>query len=231
MSVPEAGFFRQRISDVADRVHAIGNGVDLSYFQPAIGRQSPFPPLSEPVVFTGAMDYWANIDAVSWFVREVWPLVKAQRPHAFFSVVGSHPAREVETLRRDDIQVTGRVPDVRPFLQHATAVVAPMRIARGVQNKVLEAMSMGRPVVVTSKGLEGIAAVSGRDLLVADDAVSFAHEILGLMAGSGLAIGRAGRALVEDRYDWRGSVRQLIQLVKGGEEPLTTDCERPYDSK
>ena len=230
VSVPEAGLFRQRVSDVGDRVYAIGNGVDLSYFQPDIGRQSPFPPLSEPVVFTGAMDYWANIDAVSWFVREVWPMVKAQRPHALFAVVGSHPTREVEMLRRGDIQVTGRVPDVRPFLQHAIAVVAPMRIARGIQNKVLEAMAMACPVVVTSKGLEGIAAMPGRDLVVADDAVSFAHEILGLMAGSGLAIGRAGRTFVEDRYDWQGSVRQLITLIQGDAEPLPAGRERQFNN-
>ncbi|WP_295608025.1 TIGR03087 family PEP-CTERM/XrtA system glycosyltransferase [uncultured Lamprocystis sp.] len=174
----EADLFRRCVGDVAERVLAIRNGVDTSYFNAVTDRVSPYPVLSEPVVFTGVMDYWTNVDAVLWLVREVWPMVKEKRPRALFVIVGAKPTPEVLRLCGEDVWVTGRVVDVRPYLQYAAVVVAPMRIARGVQNKVLEGMAMGRPVVVTSKGLEGIAAVPGRDVLVADEPAAYAREIV-----------------------------------------------------
>jgi sugar transferase (PEP-CTERM/EpsH1 system associated) len=211
----EAQLFRGRVGKVAGRVAAISNGVDSSYFDVAAGRSSPFPAASEPVVFTGAMDYWANVDAVTWFAREIWPRVRQQRPRAAFWIVGSRPTPEVEALRGNGIEVTGRVADVRPYLQHAAVVVAPMRIARGIQNKVLEGMAMGKPVVLTGRALEGIGAVPGRDLLVADEPGDYADALLGLLRGRGATFGAAARRLVEEHYQWAVSARQLIAAVRG----------------
>ena len=216
VSEVEAQLFRTQVPGLGGRVHGVPNGVDTAYFEPEAGRQSPFPADCEAVVFTGAMDYWANVDAVLWFAREVWPRVRAERPWALLGIVGARPSPEVTALRGPDILVTGRVPDVRPFLQHAAVVVAPMRVARGIQNKVLEGMAMARPVVVTSKGLEGIAATAGRDIVVADDAVSFADAVIELLRGGDAEMGRRARSLVESRYTWTAATDALLAAVCGG---------------
>src|SRR5690606_24436539 len=141
---------------------------DTEYFDPETRFDSPYASedgtLAAPVVvFTGAMDYWANVDAVQWFVREIWPSVRAEAPQARFFIVGSNPAPAVRELEsHEGVHVTGRVPDVRPYLAHADVAVAPLRIARGTQNKVLEALAMARPVVCTA------AAASGLDLPVGE---------------------------------------------------------------
>ena len=117
------------------------------------------------------MDYWPNVDAVAWFAGEVFPRLRAARPGLQFHVVGANPGPDVSRLKtRPGIHVTGRVPDVRPYVAHADVCVAPLRIARGIQNKVLEAMAMARPVVASAQAFEGVRAMPGRDLLVADDA-------------------------------------------------------------
>jgi sugar transferase (PEP-CTERM/EpsH1 system associated) len=211
----EAALFRRRVADVAERVAAVSNGVDAAFFSSDLERPLPYPPLRELVVFTGAMDYWANVDAVGWFVREVWPRVREKRPQALFCIVGARPTPEVVALGCSDVQVTGWVPDVRPYLQQARVVVAPLRIARGIQNKVLEGMAMGKPVVVTSRGYEGINAVPGRDLLVCDAPEAYAEAIVALLAGAGKAIGANARRLVVERYDWGESSQRLIALVRG----------------
>ncbi|AUB83206.1 TIGR03087 family PEP-CTERM/XrtA system glycosyltransferase [Candidatus Thiodictyon syntrophicum] len=215
VSEPEAALFRKRVAALGARVHAIRNGVDTAYFRPAAGCASPFPVDCEPVVFTGAMDYWANVDAVLWFIREVWPRVRAQRPRALFAIVGSRPSPALVALGCGDIVVTGRVPDVRPYLQAAVAVVAPMRVARGIQNKVLEGMAMAKPVVVTSKALEGIAAVAQRDLLLADEPGAFADAVLAVLGAGDEGLGSRARRLVEREYDWAVSTQQLIALLLG----------------
>ncbi|MBV9811531.1 MAG: TIGR03087 family PEP-CTERM/XrtA system glycosyltransferase, partial [Acetobacteraceae bacterium] len=133
--------------ETADRVGYIENGVDLQRFSPDRAFASPLAPPGPHIVFTGTMDYWPNIDAVGWFAREVLPLVREQRHGAHFTVVGANPSAEVQALRSPAVTVTGSVPDVRPYLAHCDVAVAPLRVARGVQNKVLEAMSMGCIVV------------------------------------------------------------------------------------
>ncbi|MBN8902036.1 MAG: glycosyltransferase, partial [Rhodospirillales bacterium] len=154
---------------------------------------------------TGTMDYAPNVDAVTWFATDVLPLIRARLPDAQFHVVGAHPAPAVQALaRRPSVHVTGRVADVRPYLAHAAVAVAPLRIARGIQNKVLEAMAMARPVVVTSGALEGIDAIPGRDLLLADAAEAFAAACCRLVERPDLAaaLGAAARARVVAHYDW-----------------------------
>ena len=222
VSRPEALLF-QRMSGVAG-ARAVPNGVDSVFFAPSPSRPSPFSAGEQAVVFTGAMDYWANVDAVRWFAREVWPAVRRQRASARFWIVGARPARDVRKLAGADIVVTGRVEDVRPYLQHASAIVAPMRIARGVQNKVLEGMAMGRVVVTTSMGLEGIDAEPSRHLLVADDPRVMAAHLIAVLAGGHTGLGAAARALIQARYDWCVATERFLNVVAGDPSPEQVDA-------
>jgi sugar transferase (PEP-CTERM/EpsH1 system associated) len=225
VSAAEASWFRERVGARAGRVTHVDNGVDSVYFDPQLQPESPYPPQARPVVFTGAMDYWANADAVSWFVHDVWPEIRRAEPRALFYIVGARPGSEVSALARGDVVVTGRVPDVRPYLRHADVVVAPMRIARGVQNKVLEGMAMARPVVVTSRALEGISATDGREVLVADDAGVFAHRVIEVLVSGCPQVGAAARALVRTDYSWDQSCRRLLALVRGPNDAANNQTE------
>src|SRR5690606_11948467 len=132
--------------------------VDLEYFRP-VASPAGGPPR---VVFTGVMDYRPNVEGVEWFVRQVWPDVRRDHPEACFDIVGSRPeARVLALAQTPGVRVTGFVPDVRDHVAAASVCVAPLHIARGVQNKVLEAMAMARPVVCTPQALEGIPAEHG----------------------------------------------------------------------
>ncbi len=183
------------------------NGVDIDYFKPtAPGEQRC------DAVFVGAMDYWANVDAALWFLNEIWPGVRAERPDARFAIVGSNPAAEIMGRGgRDGVTVTGRVADVRPFVAGARVVVAPMRIARGVQNKVLEAMAMGKAVVTTPAGLEGIDATMGAEAIAVASPDSFVREVLRLIEDKSAAetIGAAARARILADYEWPTQLARL----------------------
>jgi sugar transferase (PEP-CTERM/EpsH1 system associated) len=210
VSREEAALFMRIAPESASKVRAISNGVDAAYFDPAHRFDRPFPPGGPVYVFTGAMDYPPNVDAVLWFADHVLPLL----PGARFVIVGAGPAPAVQALaRRPDITVTGRVPDIRPYLLHADAAVAPMRIARGIQNKVLEAMAAARPVVVTPDALEGIAAAPGAELLVAADPAAFARACEFAAGPEGEAIGRAARELVLRDYVWAERLRGFDELL------------------
>lgn len=211
----EADLFKSLAPECASRATAVSNGVDAGYFAPAPGLRSPFPTAQAPIVFTGAMDYWPNIDAVQWFAAEALPQIKAHRPNACFYVIGMNPAHAVKRLAElPGVYVTGRVPDVRPFLQHAAVVVAPMRIARGVQNKVLEAMAMARPVVTTQSCAAALSAIAGKELFVAETAGEFAHQVLALLDGARHdAIGTAARARVLTDYDWGRNLNRFEMLL------------------
>ncbi|APW40857.1 sugar transferase [Rhodoferax koreense] len=201
----EATLFRGLASAVAGKVEALSNGVDAAFFAPDSARVSPFPSSAKPVlVFTGAMDYWPNIDGVTWFVAEVLPELLRRWPELRFYIVGRSPTPAVEGLASSDVVVTGTVPDVRPYLQHATVVVAPLRVARGIQNKILEAMAMARPVVASSVCVKPIGASEGAELLAARDAEDFIAQIDSLLHAPGRAdaIGRAGQTMVQLRYSW-----------------------------
>jgi sugar transferase (PEP-CTERM/EpsH1 system associated) len=190
--------------EVADRVDVSSNGVDAEFFSPAADRPSPFEAGEHPLVFTGAMDYWPNVDAVCWFVEAVLPALRMRWPGLRLHIVGRNPTAAVRALQGDAVVVSGTVPDVRPYLQHAAVVVAPLRLARGVQNKVLEAMAMGRPVVASSRCVEAIDARAGTEILAAVDASEFVDGISALLsdAARACAIGNAGRACVLDRCSW-----------------------------
>jgi sugar transferase (PEP-CTERM/EpsH1 system associated) len=213
----EVALFDRLAPECKGRVHAIENGVDSSYFAPNEAIPSPYSPDEVPLVFTGAMDYWPNIDAVTWFSREVLPAITRKRPDVRLYVVGMNPSSEVKALGADPrIVVTGRVPDVRPYLQHGAAVVAPLRIARGVQNKVLEAMSMAKPVVASSAAAQGICAKPGLHLEVAGDAAEFAAKLLHVIDPAlPSRIGAAARRHVVDRYSWQSSLGKFDELISG----------------
>ncbi|MGE5548730.1 MAG: TIGR03087 family PEP-CTERM/XrtA system glycosyltransferase [Solirubrobacterales bacterium] len=216
VSEAEADLFRRLVPRVAGKVWGISNGIDHGFFSPEPRLADPFSGVAPTVVFTGAMDYWPNIDAVLWFAAEIFPKIRLAVPGVRFVVVGANPSREVLRLaEQEDIAVTGRVPDVRPYLAHATAVVAPLRVARGIQNKVLEGMSMGRVVVTTPQGFEGLEAEPGRHLLVAADATAFASAVVRVLLGdpSLAGIGEAARARVVEFYDWSDKLAAYHRLL------------------
>ena len=211
----EVALWRRLAPDCATRVDAVGNGVDTRYFSPDFACGSPFAAATLPIVFTGAMNYWPNVDAVRWFAEGILPRVRAARPTARFYIVGMSPAPAVTALASDAVHITGTVDDVRPYLRHAAAIVAPLRLARGIQNKVLEAMAMGRPVVASAACAAPIDAIPGRHLLTASDADEFAASLITLLGDpeQAAAIGRAARERIVSHYDWNAQLAPLCHAV------------------
>jgi sugar transferase (PEP-CTERM/EpsH1 system associated) len=217
VSEAEADLFRALSPDVAAKAYAVDNGVDADFFTGDSDGPAPFPEGEIHLVFTGAMDYWPNIDAVRWFVREVWPDLAASIPELRFTIVGMNPAHEVRALQADPrIQVTGTVADVRPYLRHAEVVVAPLRIARGVQNKVLEAMACARPVVASAAAALGIDAADGEHFVIAREAADFVTAIRRLIAYPEHArlLGRAARSRVLERFSWEANLSRIDPLLE-----------------
>ena len=183
------------------RVEVIPNGVDAERFKPKPDCQVA----AETVAFVGAMSFPPNVAAVGWFARSVLPLIRETRPGVRLVITGRDPAPSVAALAADPaVTVTGAVDDVRPYLASAAVVLAPMVSGSGIKNKVLEALAMGRPVVATPLGAEGVAAEPGRDLVIADGPATFARAVLDLLGEPGRAaeMGNRGRALVERLYTW-----------------------------
>ncbi|MGJ9418450.1 TIGR03087 family PEP-CTERM/XrtA system glycosyltransferase [Massilia sp. CMS3.1] len=209
VSAPEAELFRTLAPESRAKIGHFSNGVDTEYFSPARDYDNPFAAGEQSLVFTGAMDYWPNIDAVKWFAEHVLERVRAAVPGARFYIVGSRPATEVLAMASDAIVVTGTVPDVRPYLAHCVAAVAPLRIARGIQNKVLEAMAMARPVVASPQAFEGIDAVNGHELLVVDAPADYADSLIELLRSAHPNMGRAARTSVERHYSWPAHLSQI----------------------
>lgn len=228
VSEAEAALFAARAPEAADRVGHLSNGVDADYFDPDQQLADPYPQGGPVIVFTGAMDYRPNVDAVTWFVEAILPAIARQRPDARFWIVGNRPSRSVRELGRGNgVTVTGRVPDVRPYLKHASVVVAPLRIARGLQNKVLEALSMARPVVCTAPAAEGIDPEGRHVAAIEDDAERFAAATLRAMQGGAR---EDGRRLVLERFSWRrhlGALDRMIGMPSDRESPVlsSTDVE------
>ena len=211
----EARLLAQAAPESAHRIVAIENGVDSDYFSPAHAFASPFPADEHPIVFTGTMDYWPNVDAVTWFAREVMPQIRREDARARFHVVGMNPSSQVRALHGAAVNVVGRVDDVRPYLLHARAVVAPLRVARGIQNKVLEAMAMGRPTIVTAACAAVLTARPGVELEVADDASAFAAKVLACMHPEhGDGIGQHARARILADYAWSSRFARLDELIE-----------------
>lgn len=213
----ECALFLARAPECAGRVEAMCNGVDADFFSPEHDLPSPFAAGELPLVFTGAMDYWPNIDAVAWFAAEVLPRLLPQLPGVRFYIVGRSPAPAVQALAGAHVAVTGTVPDVRPYLRRAAVVVAPLRVARGIQNKVLEAMAVARPVLASQECAGAVDAVVGRDFLSAATADDYVREIAALLAAPQRAaeIGRAARAQVLARYSWDAHLARIDAYLDG----------------
>lgn len=216
VSEAEAGLFRSRSGLGADKVRAVENGIDTDRFDPAVALEPVARGEGPLAVFTGQMDYRPNIAAVRWFAADILPLIRERHPPARFAIVGRAPTDEVRSLGKlPGVTVTGEVPDVRPWLAAADAVVAPLLLARGIQNKLLEAMAMARPVVASAAAAEGIDATSGEHLLVADDAAGMADAICSLFDDRVMAetMGRAARARMIARYGWDARLAPLGDLL------------------
>jgi len=216
----EAEIVRQFAPRGAARVHVVVNGVDTDYFNPADNWPDPYPAEAARIVFTGAMDYRANIDAVTWFAREILPRVTSERRDALFMIVGARPAPEVLALARDpSVRVSGRVEDVRPYLANADVVVAPLRIGRGVQNKVLEAMAMAKPIVATPVALQGLGTAAADVVLAASSERQYAELVVQALATRRAQV-PAARARVIDRFGWGASLARLSALLLGEHVPI-----------
>ena len=187
------------------------NGVALNHYQP-----QPEAAEEAHCVFIGVMDYFPNIDGCVWFADEILPLIRAEMPLVRFTIVGSKPTSEVIALgEREGIKVTGFVDDPRDYLRKAAVSVAPLRVARGIQNKVLEALAMGLPTVGTTSATQGVEGTPGQDFLVADTAEAFAKEVIALLRdpGSARALGDRGRKFVEGTYDWERCLAPLDGML------------------
>jgi polysaccharide biosynthesis protein PslH len=236
VSEAEAALFRARTGLDGTRVRALENGIDLTRFSP----DSDWQPLSDAergtgplAVFTGQMDYRPNMEAVTDFALYTLPLIRAVHPTARFAIVGRAPTSEVRALAdRPGVVVTGEVPDTRPWLAAADAVVAPLAVARGVQNKLLEAMAMARPVVASSSAAQGIDAMVGEHLLVADGPGATAEAVSALIddPARGEAIGTAARTRMQARYGWDATLAPMASILPlggGGTRSVTEGPVRP----
>ena len=228
--------YEQRVCDRADLVVAVSdpdraaleclrissemivapNGIDtdayVDMFGDGVGNSN--------IVFTGKMDYRPNIDAALWFGSQVFPIVQSGAPEATFQIVGQRPHPRLDALRSNNrIEITGEVPDVRPYLSEASVFVIPMRVGGGTRLKVLEAMAAGLPIVTTSLGIEGIPVQNDRELLIADSPAAFAEAVLLLLddqrdgAGVSRRLGQAARRFVVACYDWANIVPSLEQAL------------------
>lgn len=219
VSEAEAAFFRQQVPATAGKVHGIPNGVDCEYWDPQRACANPYQPGERAVVFVGAMDYRANVHAAQWFAREVWPRIYARCRDARFYIVGSRPTAAVRALRQlAGITVMGRVEDVRPYLAHAHAVAAPLRIARGIQNKVLEALAMEKVLLATPEAWEGIEDFAGRQGCISDSPEVMAAEAVHWLDTPQLARAPAARAMVLSRYGWKRNL-DTYERVLGNAQP------------
>ena len=211
----ETGLFCRSAPECKGRVDAMCNGVDAEFFSPEHALKSPYKAGELPLVFTGAMDYWPNIDAVTWFSTEILPQLLQRRPDLKFYIVGRSPTPAVLALASEHVVVTGTVDDVRPFLQHAAVVVAPLRLARGIQNKVLEAMAMGVPVVASQECAGPVDAVPERDFLTAGTAEDYVRQLESLLQSPdrSAAMGKAARDQVLARYSWDAHLSKIDRYL------------------
>lgn len=215
VSESEAALFNSLLDARSPNVFHVDNGVDLGYFDAAANFSNPYTSDRRVIVFTGAMDYWANVDAVDWFVSRVFPQIKVHVAAAEFWIVGARPTGAVKALSGvPGVHVTGTVEDIRPYLKHACVAVAPMRIARGVQNKVLEAMAMRKAVIGTTAAFEGLRLPSEYAPMVIDDPEIFAVRCIELLRGN-LKHDHSvqGHHYVERRHDWDRNMQKLLALL------------------
>ncbi len=214
VSEQEANLFKQLAPDLTKKIASINNGVDTSYFSPQQIFFSPYVLNDDVIVFTGAMDYWPNVDAVKWFAEDILPNILIKFPSIKFYIVGSRPTKIVKALANDSVVVTGSVEDIRPYILHAKLAVAPLRIARGIQNKVLEAMAMGKYVIATSAAMEGITYDKSLDVFIGDNIDDFSILLNNLLLKNIAEMESTNnRKYVIDNYSWSKNANKLVDLL------------------
>lgn len=210
----ESDMFKTLAPSSASRCCAIHNGVDTDYFSPDRHYQNPYENKGKVLVFTGAMDYWANVDAVSWFVEQIFPAVRQALPDTQFYIVGARPTPAVQALEKvSGVTVTGSVKDIRPYLAYADLSVVPMRIARGVQNKILEAMSMAVAVLASPEAAEGLTAEPGKVFAVEEGAEDFIRRSIVMLQNPSALMAQSGRVCVLENYSWARNLSRFDQLL------------------
>lgn len=226
VSQDEADLFRKMAPSQSTNVYGIANGVDCEFFNPDVGSDAPYPTDRTNIVFTGAMDYWANVDAATWFADDILPKIREALPECAFWIVGANPTPEIVKLGdRDGVSVTGRVDDVRPYIRHATISVAPLRVARGIQNKVLEAMALAKTVVATPQAMEGIDAIDGGEVFVEETVEAFAEAVVRLARSPDLETsGARARQRVLSSYGWLANLQKFEGILEGASPGDTLDA-------
>jgi glycosyltransferase involved in cell wall biosynthesis len=197
----------------SQRTAVIPNAADVEFYQP---RPADPKPDGRTLVYFGLLSTVPNIDAVTHFVADIWPRILAGFPDARLKIIGGRPPPALQALAGPRIELTGFVPDLRPHLAEAAGIVVPLRLGGGTRLKIVEAMAMGKAIVSTALGAEGIDAVPGRDLLIADDPAGFADACVRLLRDCDLAagIGRSARQLAVERYSWSGAARSLENFYR-----------------
>jgi sugar transferase (PEP-CTERM/EpsH1 system associated) len=205
----EVNLFRQFAPQAP--IYAVGNGVDMDYFQPSATAEEP------ACVFVGALDYRPNVDAACWLSREVWPAIQRARPEARFYLVGRQPTRAVQALAAiPGVEVVGQVPDVRPYLARSAVAVVPLHIARGVQNKVLEALASGKATVASPMTLAGLRGAATPGVLMASTTDEWTAAVLRLLGDAALRrqLGEAGRRYVAEHHCWNLCLEPFLDLLR-----------------
>ncbi|MFC1831208.1 glycosyltransferase [Thermodesulfobacteriota bacterium] len=217
VSEEDAAVLRHRFG--LDHVFSIDTGVDVEYFVP-----SDNPPVKQRVVFTGSMDWLPNIDAMRWFVREVFPKVQESFPEAELAIVGRNPAPEIQRLAEGNskIIVSGSVPDVRPWMAQAEVFVVPIRVGGGTRLKIYEAMAMGLPIVSTTIGAEGLKYAHGDNILIVDTVDDFAGSVVELLRDQArrTSMGLAARRFVLENFAWPRIAHQFLEIALNSERSL-----------
>ncbi|MGH8559663.1 MAG: TIGR03087 family PEP-CTERM/XrtA system glycosyltransferase [Methylococcales bacterium] len=216
VSREEADFFKTLAPSVSEKIVHRVQGIDGVFFDPVLRYESPYPSEYLILAFIGAMDYWPNANAAVWFAHSVFPEIRKKYTRTRFYIVGMNPGEEVRQLAGiEGVFVTGGVADIRPYIAHADVIVVPLRLARGIQNKVLEAMAMERPVLATSYAMQGIIPYTGFTPLVADDEQALLEGALALLSGNAKQNLEAGRACVLAHYNWDTNLRSFESLLRG----------------
>ncbi len=210
VSDTDTAFFAKDLSPA--KITTIPTGVDIDYFQPAGGEEP------DSLVFTGSMDWMPNEDGILYFVEAILPLIRKQRPQVKLWVIGRRPGRKIQALAEYDpgIEVTGGVEDIRPFIAKGSVYVVPLRVGSGTRLKIFEAMAMGKAVVSTTIGAEGLPVANGSDIVMADEPSRFADEVCSLLASPAerKRIGDAARRLVEEKYSWAAVARHVESVLR-----------------
>ena len=206
----DAAVYHQYCSE--NRVVVIPNGVDVSHFSPATTSQA-----LAHLIYIGSMDWFPNEDAVTFFAEDILPIIRKSVPDVRFTIVGGNPSERVQRFANEEgIEVTGRVPEIKPYFAEATIFVVPLRIGSGTRLKILEALSMGKAVVSTTVGAEGLSLQNHEEIIIADEPTSFAEEVVRLLTIPSLRkeIGENGRKRVEQDYDWRNIGEKLVGIYE-----------------